>query len=501
VPTHFLLKFPVRIHALELPRWICRGFVAMALAMSPGWVMAVDSVAPDTDSLPQPVIAALKHHGFSRKGLSLYVHEIGQNQPMLAVSSDAPRYPASTIKLLTTLAALEDLSPAWSWKTEVYTSRPVRQGKLEGDLYLKGYGDPFLTIEHFWGMLRSLRAAGLETIKGNLVLDQSYFIREPGDAAEFDNQPLRAYNVLPSALLVNFQAVHFRFIPHVADKRLLIVADPLPANVDVDNRVSLVEAECRGWARRLGMKVRHSGGRTQVQFTGTYHSGCGNQDLFRVVSDPASYTSGLFRSLWNQLDGRLEGDVREGMVPDDATLFHTAVSPPLADIIRSVNKYSNNVMARQLLLTLGAEHAGPPGTTDKGIQAIHAWLTRHQLFFPELVLENGAGLSREETISARHLGQVLLAGWRSSYMPEFVSSLPLAAMDGTLRRRFHASDFNGRMHLKTGSLNDVRSVAGYVHDKAGRNMVVVCLHNAPRADSVAGEAIQESVLKWVYDRP
>ncbi|MBI5782825.1 MAG: D-alanyl-D-alanine carboxypeptidase/D-alanyl-D-alanine-endopeptidase [Gammaproteobacteria bacterium] len=474
----------------------------MLLVLGLGWLWPVPSGAGvEPDKLPEPVAAALKRHGFPARGLSLYVHEIGQTEPALSVSADAPRPPASTIKVLTTLVALEELSPAWQWKTEAYVTAPVRDGRLEGDLYIKGYGDPYLVIEHFWRFLRTLRAEGLETIHGNLVLDQSHFAREAGDAADFDNQPLRAYNVLPNALLVNFQAVNFRFIPQPSAQRVQILADPLPANVEVENRVALADAACRGWARRLDMKVRHEKDRTRVIFSGTYDAGCGDNELFRVVSEPAPYILGMFRTLWAELGGRFEGDVREGAVPADAILFHAAHSPPLADIIRSINKYSNNVMARQLLLTLGAEKAGAPGTTDKGIQAVREWLKRRNFIFPELVLENGAGLSRDESISARHLGQVLLAGWRSPYMPEFISSLPLAAMDGTLRRRFNGAALEGQMHLKTGSLRDVRSVAGYVLDRAGRRVAVVCLHNHARADTAAGEAVQEAVLNWVHERP
>jgi D-alanyl-D-alanine carboxypeptidase/D-alanyl-D-alanine-endopeptidase (penicillin-binding protein 4) len=159
-------------------------------------------------------------------------------------------------------------------------------------------------------------------------------------------------------------------------------------------------------------------------------------------------------------------------------------------------------MARQLLLTLGAERGGPPGTTEKGAAVVHQWLESHGLDFPELVLDNGSGLSRATAISARHLGQVLLAAWRGRYMAEFISSLPISSIDGTLRKRFADDpELEGRMHLKTGSLADVRSLAGYVQDRAGRRMIVVCLHNAARADTAAGEAVQEALLKWVYERP
>ena len=477
---------------------------ALLLLLSLSGLPAAWGASPASDKLPAPIAAALKRNGLSPRGLSLYVQEIGRAQPLLAVSADTPRHPASTIKILTTVAALEELGPAYRWKTEFYATSPVRDGRLDGDLYLKGYGDPYLVIENFWLFLRALRAQGLDTIIGDLVMDQSYFAREPGDRGEFDNQPLRAYNVLPNALLVNFQAVNFRFVPQPGVGRLNIIADPLPANIEVENRVKLTQGSCRGWwARGLGLQVRrHNKDATQVVFSGTYDAACGENGLYRVVSEPAPYLLGLFRTMWSELGGRFRGNVREGTVPDGAQLLYTGYSPPLADIIRSINKFSNNVMARQLLLTLGAERDGPPGTTEKGTVVVDEWLRQRGLDFPELVLDNGAGLSRETAISARHLGQVLLAAWRGPYMSEFVSSLPISAMDGTLRKRFsHAAELEGQMHLKTGSLNDVRSLAGYVQDRAGRRWVVVCLHNGPRADTAAGEAVQDALLKWVYERP
>ena len=469
------------------------------LALCP--LFAVPAAAAP-DDLPAPIAAALKREGLSTRGLSIYVQEIGQPEPLLAFAADTPRHPASTMKLLTTLATLEELGPAYRWKTEAYTSAPIRNGRLDGDLYLKGYGDPYLVIEQFWLFLRSLRAQGLEEIHGDLVLDQSYFASEPGNTAEFDNQPLRTYNVLPKALMVNFQAVSFRFLPRPQANRVEIVADPMPANLDIENRIRLTQGACHGWARDLALRVGQKQGRTRVIFSGDYAAACRDNELFRVVSEPSAYILGTFRELWSELGGRFDGGVRERTVPARAQLLYTGNSPPLSDIIRSINKYSNNVMARQLMLTLAADRDGPPGTTEKGVAVIHAWLRSHGLEFPELVLENGSGLSREEQISARHLGQVLLTGWRSPYMPELVSSLPISAMDGTLRGRFNGeTELDGRMHLKTGSLRDVRSIAGYMLDRQGRRMIVVCLHNGRRAETEAGEAVQDAVLRWVYERP
>jgi D-alanyl-D-alanine carboxypeptidase/D-alanyl-D-alanine-endopeptidase (penicillin-binding protein 4) len=208
----------------------------------------------------------------------------------------------------------------------------------------------------------------------------------------------------------------------------------------------------------------------------------------------------VFKTLWTELGGRFAGGVREAVVPDGALLLHSATSPPLSEIIRVVNKYSNNVMTRQLLLTLGAEKHGAPGTVEKGVAVIHEWLKARGLSFPELVFENGSGLSRAERISARHLGAVLLAAWRSPTMPEFLASLPILSVDGTLKRR-HGGGLAGRAHLKTGSIDNVRAQAGLLLDEQGRRMVVVVLHNDARADTYAGEQVQNAVLGWVNSRP
>jgi|MudIll2142460700_1097286.scaffolds.fasta_scaffold00326_12 D-alanyl-D-alanine carboxypeptidase/D-alanyl-D-alanine-endopeptidase (penicillin-binding protein 4) len=456
------------------------------------------AVAAD-EALPPEVRQALKRNRIKDHGLSVYVHEIGQGEPVLAFNADVPRNPASTMKLLPTLVALEELGPAYTWKTEAYAGGPVRDGVLHGDLYLRGYGDPYLVVEHFWRFLRALRQAGIDEIRGDLVVDQSFFA--PGDdhAADFDGRAHRAYNVQPRALLVNFQTVQLRFLPQPRTRQVAILADPLPAQFAIDNRVRLTRGLCRGGARRLGMQVTESGELRKIVFRGNYPVACGEDEFYRVVADTEPYLHGVFKSMWVELGGRFEGGVREGPVPEGALLLHSAVSPPFSEIIRVVNKYSNNVMARQVMLTLGAEKYGAPGTVEKGEAAIRAWLLARGLDFPELVIENGSGLSREARVSARHLGELLLRAWDSPYMPEFLASLPIMSVDGTLRGR--GGTLAGRAHLKTGSLNNVRAKAGIVLDARGRRLAVVILHNDARADTAYGEAVQQAVLEWVDARP
>ncbi|HKQ31172.1 MAG TPA: D-alanyl-D-alanine carboxypeptidase/D-alanyl-D-alanine-endopeptidase [Burkholderiales bacterium] len=472
--------------------------VAIVVLLS-GWCWQAPA-APVT-GLPEPLARSLQRYNLSTAGLSVYIHEVGADSPLVRLAADEPRSPASVMKLLPTFAALEELGPAYQWRTELWSAAPLRDGRLEGDIYIKGYGDPYLVIEHFWRLLRLARQEGIAVIGGNLVLDQTYFAPDVDDAAEFDGRPHRAYNVLPTALLINFQAVNFRFIPDTIGKRVRVVAEPWPAHLVLENNLRLVQERCRGgWASTIGIRTVQKAKQETVVVSGTYNAECGEHDFFRVVSEPEPYVGGVFKSVWNEMGGRFEGSVRHGAVPEDARLIATIHSPPLADVVRSVNKFSNNVMTRQLLLTLGARQDAGPGTVRQGIDAVREWMKKRALDFPELVLENGTGLSRKERISARHLGELLLTAYDSPVMPEFLSSFPVSGLDGTMRHRLANTSLAGRVHVKTGSINNVHTIAGYVLDQFNRRVVVVVLHNHPQADTAGADAFQDAVLDWVYRR-
>ncbi|MHB8345919.1 MAG: D-alanyl-D-alanine carboxypeptidase/D-alanyl-D-alanine endopeptidase [Acidiferrobacterales bacterium] len=476
---------------------VARLFALLVMTVSPiAWAKN-----PPGQQLPAPVAAVLRYYGMPARSLSIVVRPADGSSSVLDFNADVPRSPASTLKLLTTLVSLEKLGPAYTWKTEAYGSGPVRRGTLEGNLYIKGYGDPDLVIEDFWRFLHGLRESGIRDISGDLVLDRSYFAPADTTPGEFDGHPLRPYNVLPSALLVNFQAVRIRFFPEPRRHWVRIVADPLPDRMSIVNHVRLVSGSCLGGARAVGMQETRSRSGKKVTFSGDYAAACGQGDRYRVLSGLRDYMGGIFRELWTGMGGHFSGHVRFARVPPSARLLYTEHSPPLAVVIRDINKYSNNVMARQLLLTLGAKFVQTPGTVEKGDRVVRAWLAANGMSFPELVVGNGSGLSRRARISARHLADVLIAAYNSPEMPEFFSSLPILSVDGTMKDRLDGTLLAGRAHLKTGSLNGVRSTAGIMLDDKGRRMVVVCLQNDPRADTWAGEAVQNALLKWIYHRP
>ena len=462
-----------------------KSFLAVCLLLTGAPVFAAE--------LPAPVAAALQRAQIPESAIALYVQDVTQTTPALALNAERAMNPASVMKLLTTDAALEVLSPAYQWKTEVYTNGARGKEKLNGDLVFKGHGDPKITLEAFWLMLRDLRQKGLKNIRGNLVLDRTYFDLPKEDPGAFDNAPYKPYNVAPDALLLNFRAHRVRFLAQNENTRPRIVFDPEIPGTRIVNDVRLTNTACGEWQEKINYQI----GAT-LSFSGEFPAACDDAAMNLVLQDNNTYFGTLFKQLWTQLGGTWRGSVVEGSVPESAKRIGQYASPPLAEIVRDINKYSNNVMARQVFLTLGAEVRGAPGTPAKGAEAINDWLAVKGQHFLELALDNGSGLSRSERISAQHLAWVLRAAYHSTVFAELESSLPIVAVDGTMKKRLLLSDVSGHAHIKTGSLKDVRAIAGYVLDAQGRQMVVVCIINHPNAE--LGRAAQDALLEWVFGR-
>ena len=449
-------------------------------------------------SLPEPVARALAQAGIPESAVGIYVHEIGAEQPVVAVGADRPLNPAPSMKLVTTYAALDLLGPAYFWNTEMYTDGTIAQDALNGNLYLKGGGDPKLTLENFWLMLRNLRARGVREIRGDLILDRRLFAEENHNPAGFDEQPTRPYNTVPDALLVNFKAVTLQFVPDAAARTVRIIAEPPLPQVQVINNLKFSEGACGDWLGRAKADTQSNTDSARLAFSGTYALDCGEQQRSYSVLGHRQYVGALFAYLWRNLGGTFSGQVRDGATPAQARVVVTGKSQSLSEIVRDVNKYSNNVMARQLFLTLGINGGAIPATTASATTAIRQWLALKGLSVPELVLENGSGLSRTERISAANLGTILRNAYASPVMPELMASLPVAAVDGTLRKRLKNAGVAGQAHIKTGSLSGVRSIAGYVLDAQGNRVVVVFLVN--HANAFNAQPAMDTLLSWVHNR-
>lgn len=466
------------------------------------FVMSVLCSLTANAALPQTVAEALKKAGVPEQNVAVYVQAVAEKNPLLEHNQTQPMNTASVMKAVTTHAALEMLTPAYRWKTEVYRDGTLANWVLQGDLVIKGYGDPSFKAQDFWRLLMSLRQAGVKKISGDLRIDKSHFATAQ-ESVNFDTEKWRAYNASPSALLVNGRNTSFKF-SSVDDAVSVLQEFELP-EVMIVNQMKPAKGTCGDWRSKMTYEVKplqnqvRDEVQVQVTFSGTYPAACGERYLELSVLNDDQYTFYTFKKLWRELGGEFNGALKVAEKSSVAVKMLEQSSEPLGSVVRDINKWSNNVMAKQLLLTLAAEKVRVPATEVGGIEAIKRWLAGKGLQFDELVIENGSGLSRIEQISAAHLGQLLVSAYNSPIMPEMMASLPILSLDGTVQQRLKESASNGRAHLKTGSINGVSAIAGYVLDANGHRHVLVMMVNHPKAG--ASRAAQDALIEWVHQQP
>ncbi len=476
---------------------------AAAIAAPPAPPSAAVAV-PFEDRLPDPVAAALVRAQLPAAHYSVYVREVGAALPAWTLNADAARNPASLMKLFTTAAALETMGPQFVWRTRLWSRAGIVDGVLMGDLWVEGGGDPGLVRNDLLDMLRDLRAQGIRRIAGGLRIDRRLFDALDADESGFDNDPRRAYNAAPDALLLGQKATAIKFMPSADGHAIAVRVDPIADETALETDVRPVEGVCGDWKGMLAVDPLPGG---HLRIGGRYPVDCGVRTLYLNLTSADEYWARGFAQSWREAGGEWPAGglaVASGAIPADARVLAESTSAPLALRVRDINKYSNNVMARELLISLGGYVSGKPGTPARGAEAVRDFLRSLGIDASELVIENGAGLSRAERVSPRHLGELLVAMFRGRTMPEYVASLPVLGLDGTLQRRLVGRSAAGYAHLKSGTLgrdadpaSEVRGIAGYVLARSGRRYVVVAIANGPGARDAS--PVNDALVQWLCD--
>ena len=474
----------------KMPALYRIALACFASAVLPGASIAGGSVAAGSSgAVPAGITQLIASQRLPSSAVSFVVLDAESGRVVMSHHPDTPRSPASTIKTVTTFAALDMLGPTFAWQTRAWTH--------DGDLFLQGGGDPYLTVERWWSFIQGLRASGLKSIPGDIVIDDTAFSLPKEDPGAFDGRPNRSYNVLPDALMVNFQLIDFNLSANTETHRVDIVASPAPVNLEVDNHIRYAPGRCSGSAARVDFKVA-SAAWDRVIFSGALSPHCAPRTIARILLQPVTYAFGTFVQLWRESGGVFEGKLRIEATPADAKLLYSFDSLSLAEIVRLTNKHSNNLMARHLLLTLGKERYGDPATLEKGAATMAEWGRERGFDLTGVDIDNGSGLSRSTHISVLQMAKILIAAGHSRFAPEYLASFPLAGMDGTLRSRMKSSPA-GAVRLKTGHLDSVSGVAGYVTASSGKTYVLVSLVNNVRADFGAAEPVHAALAAWILD--
>lgn len=450
--------------------------------------------------LPDATREALRVARVPANAMSAWVAPVDGGPPILRWQADRPRNPASLAKLVVAQMALEQLGPAWRWRTPVWVSGRLdgETGRLDGDVAIAGRGDPSLTIERLWLLMHALRRQGVREIGGDVVLDSSAFEPSARQPVDFDGEPWRPGNVQPDALIFNFKSVTLHLRPDPAAGVAWVSAEMPLAQRSVPLRPGpCIEARAQlraNWATATAVPA------APLRLDGSWPTACGEHRWPLADPDPASYNARLWTQVWTDMGGSLVGRVRSGntdALPQALSFEWT--SPPLAELLRDMNKFSSNLYAEQLALSLAWQQGERPATAEGARRGVLSW-AQQALPWPEdgVVWDRASGLSRETRLSARQLAHLLARAWAAPTMPEFVAALPVAGVDGTLARepgRF--GDAVCRAHLKTGSLRDVVALAGYVQARSGKRRLLVAIVNHPRAEQ-ARPAL-DALVRWAVD--
>ncbi len=456
--------------------------------------------------LPAPVSQALAAGNMPEDAISVLV--LRGNDILLAHRTDRPMNPASAMKLVTTAVALEQLGPTFRGRTELRSNGVQVRDVLKGDLVLRGGADIDFSGEVLERMLRSLRNQGIRQIDGALVFDRQLFnpARLDINAPPFDENTDAYTNVIPDALMVNKNMLEIDL--RSDGTRVALDMQPALDGVDVVSGMTLVDADCASWEN--GWKAPQvAGGKNsqlRVVLSGTYPRNCARTARVNVL-DRHDYLDRLVRSTWRRLGGSITGLTVEAAGPADSRLLAEHQSRALPEIIRDYNKTSDNTLARTVFLSLGslefdavlgsrALPANGEPTLARADAAVRNWMRGKGIDDSALVLENGSGLSRIERITAAQLAGVLQAVERSNWAPEFQASLPIAAVDGTMRRRLGDSPAAQRARTKTGTLRNVMAVAGYVKDANGQQCIVVGIINSELIGGGKGRAVLDALIDW-----
>jgi D-alanyl-D-alanine carboxypeptidase/D-alanyl-D-alanine-endopeptidase (penicillin-binding protein 4) len=444
-------------------------------------------------ALPHAINEQIRKSGIAKKDISIYIKEAGKKGKVVAsLNAQKTRTPASVIKVLTTYAALLKLGFNYRWPTKFYTTGNIQSGVLNGNLIIKGFGDPSLMNEDLGKIVSYIKAEGIRAIHGDIVIDRSYFKIGNKDSSGFDENPYSPYNAMPDAMMFNERVSTVCVTPRNGN----VYKESVDHSYQVVNKLQYVNRSCRGKYSWPKVKIDKTIPTTQLILHGKVSKRCGQQNICRVVTKPYQSFYYALKDKLKEEGVRVDGSFELKKLPSHATELFTYYGDSLEKIVAKTNKKSNNLYARHLQLLLGAKVFGAPSTLQKGRDAITKILSsKGALGTGVLRIDNGSGLSRVSKSNAKLIATMLDDAY-DRYGKRWMETLSIAGVDGTIKKRFRGTVVRKRAWMKTGTLRRVKNIGGYVKNKAGKYYTVVILINSPKA-KYRGTKLQNEIMKWL----
>jgi len=444
-------------------------------------------------SMGETVREMVTKNGINPSQVSVVIRSTKSGNILSSLNPDTTRKPASVMKLLTTYSALLELGSHFKWPTKFYYHGSYRKGVIHGDLIIKAYGDPTLSVKDIPKIVRRLKSIGIKSITGDIVIDRSFFDVEDRVSSGFDSHHFSEYNAMPDALMFNDHLSTIIVKPENGRiKAYKAIQDQSYTLVNTIKPSSKSCAGNRSWPRIL---VNTEGALPRVTLSGTMSLKCRPRHIKKLVTHAYESFYYALRSVMIRQGIAFHGRLQLAKTPEGARALFTHYAKPLIDIIAKTNKKSNNLYARHLMLLLGAKRYGAPATEAKGREAVAQILGNVGLKSSSVYLDNGCGLSRTSRITARTLSDILQSA-NQRYGAQWRSALSVAGVDGTIKKRFRHSVAKGRAWMKTGTLKDAKNIAGYVRSKQSKKLYsVVVLYNG--REKWKGSALQNQIINWL----
>ena len=426
---------------------------------------------------------------------SIHIQSIHAQTPLVSWQTHRQRTPASVIKLLTTYAGLLKLGFDYRWETKFYHTGQIKNGILYGDIYVKASGNPVLETNNVYEIASHIKSAGIRKIKGNIIIDRSIFKVARKNNSGFDENVYSPYNAMPDAIMFNKRQSTICITPR--SKRAKVTKDVPDQSYKVVNKLRMANGSCRGSRSWPKVKIKtNNAGRSTLFLTGKLSKRCGARKVCKVVSMPHRAFYYALKNILKNEGVAFTGTLKLKKVPKKAKYLFSHYSDSLESVISTIAKKSDNLMARQLMLTLGATQFSPPSTLYKSRKAVENILNKyHILEQGKIYIDNGSGLSRRAKLTAKSLANLLDHGYKN-YGQRWMNTLSIAGIDGTIRRRFQNSTVYGKAWMKTGTIKKVKNIAGYVQGASGETYVVVVLVNDSYSRKY-GAKLANRVIEWV----
>ncbi len=436
----------------------------------------------------------INKYGFNESEFSFGVVNLKNNQVIGLHNEKILFNSASLVKIITTYIGLKELGPNFRWRSDFYYTGYIVGDTLKGDIVFKGTGDASFSVEDLEGMIREIQEKGIKRIEGNLLFDTSYFGLIPNEVT-FDNNPMRAYNVVPSAISLQSNTINFSF--NSQKNKVKIETKPNIKTLKIINNIKSTREKCLSWREKLLYKTEITEQQTFLYFNGKFSRNCKAKQLDLAMLDWQTYFYHTFKQKWIDNSGWFNGSfIHTSKALDGNKLLASHYSDSLVDLIRDTNKYSLNLMSRNLMLTIIANENYVQPTEAMVNSYIKNWLVENQIDSEGLFIDNGAGLSRNIKISINQFLIILQKIYYDPMMPEMISSFPIAGIDGTLKRRMKNSPIKMNGHFKTGSMNEVSAIAGFFLNNEKEMNVFVFMMNGKKAKM--SQNFQEALIESIF---